>query len=257
LPTSIIEKPFGIRAQGPARIPVLPEILEGEGEARRIIAVCRHFSALPLEGLKALQLGSSRGIMTEALAPHFQRVIALDRDSSRLQLARRISRRDNIHYLCTDGSLLPLLDNSVDVIICDRFLENTTHQKRMMAEIYRVLKYEGFCYFGATSKYTVMEREHLLPFLSWLPHPLAELYFKLAGRKGRYDSQIPSLKALNKMTEAFWRHDYTRIIRRNPEAFYSEDMTGPNRLGSKITLAFFKHFYPFLPTWIWVLTKRR
>ncbi len=238
-------------------IPAYPEIVTGEREARRIMAVCRHYSAYPPETLTALQLGASTGIMTETFARHFKRVIALDRDVSSLQLSKKISRHDNIDYICAGGTDLNVDDNSIDVVICDRYLELTRDHHKLMSEIYRVLKYEGFCYFGATSKHTVVERNYSLPFLSWLPKPAAELYLKLAGYRGTYEPEIPSLNQLNKLTEDFWRHDYTRIIRRNPGEFFSEDMADPKGFTSKFTLTFFKHFYPYLPTWVWVLTKRR
>ncbi len=68
----------------PVRIPAYPEIYKGENNARRIISVCRHYSAHPLETLTALQLGSSTGILTESFAQHFRRVIAVDSDQSSL-----------------------------------------------------------------------------------------------------------------------------------------------------------------------------
>jgi len=253
--TPTIEQKSKFKA--PVRVPVYPEILTGEREARRIVAVCRHYSALPLEKLTALQLGASTGIMTEVFARHFKKVIAVDKDISSLQLSKKISRHLNIEYICAEGTNLTVDDNAADVLICDRYLEQTRDHRVMMNEIYRVLKYEGFCYFGATSKYTVIERNYFLPFLSWLPKAAAELYLKLAGHKGAYDPEIPSLGKLNKLTSDFWRHDYTRIIRRNPAEFFSEDIAKPGGFFAGLTLRFFKHFYPFLPTWVWVLTKRK
>lgn len=248
---------YKITLKKPARTPVYPDIVNGEQEARRIIAVCRHYSAYPLEQLTALQLGASTGIMTEVFGRHFKRVVAIDKDYSSLQLSKRISRHENIDYICTGGSELTIDDGSIDVVLCDRYIEHTPDHRKMMSEIYRVLKYEGFCYFGATSKYSVVEKNYFLPFLSWLPKPLAELYLKLAGHKGTYEPEIPSLAQLNRLTEDFWRHDYTRIIRRSPSEFFAENLDGNKGFFSKFVTAFFKYFYPYLPTWVWVLTKRR
>lgn len=238
-------------------LPFIPDTGAEEQNARRILAVCRHFSTRPLETLTVLELRAGAGLMSECFAATFKSVIAVDTDRPGLALGRRLSRRENIVHICADSCELGLADGSVDVVICDRVIEHVSEPLRLLDEIYRVLRYDGFCHFEASSKHAVIERNYFLPFLSWLPRLLSELYLKLSGRKGGYNLAFPSLSQLNRLTGNFWRHDYTWMIRKNPEAFEADDTIKAGGVGTRLTLAMFKQFYPFLPTWVWVLTKRK
>jgi SAM-dependent methyltransferase len=56
-----------------------------------------------------------------------------------------------------------------------------------LREIHRVLRPSGLLYLAAPNKWTVMEPHFRLPFLSWLPHPMADRYVRMAGRGSHYD----------------------------------------------------------------------
>ncbi|MFA5363073.1 MAG: class I SAM-dependent methyltransferase [Candidatus Omnitrophota bacterium] len=51
-------------------------------------------------------------------------------------------------YLVADGMELPFLDNSFDLIICSEVLEHIISRERMIAELHRVLKKDGFIVFS-------------------------------------------------------------------------------------------------------------
>ncbi len=228
-----------------------------ESEIHKTLAVCRHFSMRPLEELVCLDLGASTGIMTERFAEHFKRVIALDVDRVGLASGRQHSRQSNIEYICADGTMAALADECVDVIICNQIYEHVDNQDGLVAEIYRILRHDGFCYFGAGNRYVLIEGHYFLPFLSWLPPRLADIYMKLTGKKGKYDVRLLSLGKLKKLTRDFWRHDYTRMIFENPESFCAEDVVRPGNLMSRLPSFLFRIAYLLLPAWVWVLTKRK
>ncbi len=238
------------------RFPVLYDIDSRLKKADKTLAVCRHFSKRPLEELVCLDLGASTGIMTERFAEHFRKVIALDVDRVGLDSGRRDSRKSNIDYLCSDGTAAALADESIDIIICNQIYEHVDNQTGLVSEIYRILKDDGFCYFGAGNRYVFIEGHYFLPFLSWLPHRLADIYMKLTGKKGAYDVRLLSLGKLKKLTRDFWRHDYTRLIFENPESFCADDVVRPNNFISRLPLFLFRFAYLLLPAWVWVLTKR-
>ncbi|MEW6015248.1 MAG: class I SAM-dependent methyltransferase [Candidatus Zixiibacteriota bacterium] len=239
------------------RFPVLFDTAGREKKADKVIAVCRHFSFRPLHELTCLDLGSSTGIMTERFARHFGKVIAIDLDKVGLRSGMRNSRMSNIRHICTDGTDLALADGSVDLVICNQIYEHVDNQQGLLAEIYRVLKNDGFCYFGAGNRYVLIEGHYFLPFLSWLPHRVADIYMKLAGKKGGYDVRLLSLRKLNILTRAFWRHDYTRLIFENPAAFNAEDVVRPGNIISRLPGWLYGTIYPLFPAWVWVLTKRK
>nr|MBN2278403.1 class I SAM-dependent methyltransferase [candidate division Zixibacteria bacterium] len=239
------------------RFPVLYETDGRLKKAAKVIAVCSHFSFRPLESLVCLDLGCSTGIMTGHFAEHFKKVVAIDLDRVGLESARENIKGANVDYLCTDGTELPLPDGCVDVVICNQIYEHVDNQEGLMEEIYRVLKYDGFCYFGAGNRYVLIEGHYFLPFLSWLPHSLADIYMKLAGKKGRYDVRLMSLSKLNRLTRNFWRHDYTGLILQHPEAFRADDVVRSGNIISHLPERIFSLFYPLLPAWVWVITKKK
>lgn len=228
-----------------------------EKEANQILAVCRHFSFRELENLNCLYLGASDIIKTECLARNFKEVIALDVDKSALRMNYRLSNHDNIRYICCENGNLSIDDLTIDVVICDRFYSRVDNPEELMYEIYRVLKYDGFCYFGAYNKLSLVERHHSIPFLAWVPGWVAEIMMKLSGRKGKYNFRLLTLPRLRKLIDNFWRHDYVGLIRQNRLAFQAHDNRYPKQSKSKSTGKLLKYIYPFLPLWTWVLTKKK
>lgn len=239
------------------RFPVLYDIPQREKKADKVIAVCRHFSFRPLGELVCLDLGASTGIMTERFAQNFKKVIALDIDKIGLNSGKSHCSQNNLLYLCSDGTEIALADSSIDVVICNQIYEHVDSQADLMAEIYRILKYDGFCYFGAGNRFVLIEGHYFLPFLSWLPHRLADIYMKLTFRNGIYDVKLLSLRNLRKLTENFWRHDYTGLIFENPEVFYADDIVQSGNFVSQLPRWMYSLIYPFFPAWVWVLTKKK
>jgi len=239
------------------RFPVLYECDGRIRKADKIIAVCSHFSSRPLKDLVCLDLGASTGIMTRRFAESFKKVIALDTDRVGLGSGRENHHRDNILYVCSDGTAAGLADACVDVVICNQIYEHVDDQEGLAAEIYRLLKPDGFCYFGAGNRYVLIEGHYFLPFLSWLPPRLSDIYMKLAGKKVAYDVKLLSLGKLKKLLRDFWRHDYTEMIFENPAAFGAEDVVRPGNIISRLPRAVFNAVYPLFPAWVWILTKRK
>lgn len=239
------------------RFPVLYDIPSREKKADKVIAVCRHFSSHPLKELVCLDLGASTGIMTRRFAENFKKVIALDVDRAGLSSGKNYCRMNNVDYICSDGTIMALADNSVDLIICNQIYEHVDNQVGLMAEIYRVLKEDGFCYFGAGNRYVLIEGHYFLPFLSWLPHWLADIYMKLAGKRGIYDVKLLSLPKLRSLTDNFWCHDYTRLIFENPAAFYADDVIDDDNVISQLPHWLYNLVYPLFPAWVWVLTRKK
>jgi len=108
--------------------------------------------------------------------------IGIEIDQEAIQYAQQHSLSTRVHFLTADSMALPFHDNSVDVIVCNHIYEHVPDADQMMGEIYRVLKQEGFCYFSAGNKYMIIEGHYGLPFLSWIPKPLAHLYLRMTER---------------------------------------------------------------------------
>ncbi|MEW5922989.1 MAG: class I SAM-dependent methyltransferase, partial [Candidatus Zixiibacteriota bacterium] len=232
------------RGMSTERFPVMYDIEAFQKKADKVVAVCQHFSFRPLSELVCLDLGSSTGIMSERFAESFRTVVALDVDTESLKWGKSGGHQNNIEFLGSDGTEMPLADNSIDVVICNQIYEHVNRQEELMSEIFRVLKYDGFCYFGAGNRYVLIEGHYSLPFLSWLPRWLAGKYIKLVGKKEVYDVRLLSLGKLKRLTRNFWRHDYTNMIFENPENFCADDMIKPGNIVSRLPRRLFTMIYP-------------
>ena len=91
----------------------------------------------------------------------------------------------------------------MDVIICNHIYEHVPYANQLMDEVYRVLRVNGFCYFSAGNKYMVIEGHYGLPFLSWVPKPLAHLYLRITGKGSFYYEEHLSLRGLKKLVKRF------------------------------------------------------
>jgi len=201
--------------------------------ARQIVGVCTNYSFRSLKKLDCVDLGLSTDSHREYYGKYFRQVISLDKNSTDANAVSAV-RSGNMVNLYSSLSELSLPDNSVDVIICNRIYGRLSEPKQLMSEIYRILKYSGFCYFGAENKY----------------------HFSV-GRNNPKENRLLSLGNLKKLTSNFWRHDYTSLIIHHPESFSAEYEYAPGSLKSRLPGKLFSGIYPFLPEWVWVLTKKK
>lgn len=203
-----------------------------------------------------LDIGCSGGIVASLLAEHFSMVVGIDIDQEALQFARDRYRSPGLHFLTADAMALSLKDNSVDVVVCNHIYEHVPDASRMMEETHRVLKKDGFCYFAAGNRHVLMEGHYHLPLLSWLPKPLAHLYLKLTGKGDFYYEEHLSLRGLRQLVQKFHIHDYTLSVIREPEKFCATEFFNQAKRSYKWFQWVAPYFYWWIPTYIWVLTKK-
>jgi 2-polyprenyl-3-methyl-5-hydroxy-6-metoxy-1,4-benzoquinol methylase len=234
---------------------ILKDVKGRTQKFQKIINVLQDFHP-GIQSLKCLDIGCSSGIITSHLGNHFQMSIGIDIDQEAIQYAQNHSSSPRVQFLIADSMALPFHNNSVDVIVCNHIYEHVPRAKQMIDEIYRVLREEGFCYFSAGNKYVLIEGHYRLPFLSWLPKPLAHHYLNLVGKGDFYYEQHLSLYGLKKLIGKFRIHDYTLPIIRNPNKFYATDLLRPKSLLYKCICLLAPYLYFWIPTYIWVLTKK-
>lgn len=237
------------------RFPILYEQSGRVQKALKIIAVMKDFAGGDLSRLSVLDVGGSAGVMTEVFADSFREVVELDIDDVAVRKGRDSCACGNVKWLCGDGTCLPFADECFDAVICNHVYEHVDDHRGLVAEIKRVLKPDGFCYWSAGSRFVLIEGHYKLPFLSWLPHRLSDLYMKLFGKQGGYDVTLLSYRNLKKLLKPFRMQDYTIPILKEPQRFAADDLKQQNGLAFRIPAWFYRLCYPLLPIWIWVLTK--
>jgi SAM-dependent methyltransferase len=124
-----------------------------------------------------------------------------------------------------------------------------------MAEIFRVLKPGGVCYFAAGNRLAVREPHHGLTFLSWLPRPAADAYVRLFRKGRRYHEKHLTLWGLRRLVRKFILRDYTRRMIERPQDFGMEYLLRPGSRGHRLAVLGARHLYWLCPTYIWLLEK--
>jgi SAM-dependent methyltransferase len=217
-------------------------------KAEKIRAVLESEKVLPNQNLRLLDIGCAFGLILKRLAPHLDFAVGVDFDSTSMS-----GPGDRYVFVCADAERLPFSSGSFDIIICNHVYEHTDNPERMLDEIKRMLAPGGVCYFAGPNKYDFIEPHYGLPFLSWLPRPLADGYLRITGRGTRYVEKPYSCRDLKRLLARFVIEDYTGRIISDPESFHATDILPPGSLKQAIA-KFVLKFMPFLvPGFVWVL----
>lgn len=229
---------------------------QGRGQKfRKMLSVLSDFG-LETQSLTCLDIGCSSGVIASFLEDHFSRVIGVDIDQEAIQYARVHHASPRVQFLIGDAMAIPFREKAIDLVICNHIYEHVPDAKQLMEEIYRVLKKGGACYFAAGNRHMILEGHYHLPFLSWLPKPIAHLYLKWSGKGNFYYEEHLSLRALRTLVKKFEIHDYTLPIIRNPDQFSATDLFDTRKLSYRLIRRIAPYLYRWIPTYVWILKKK-
>jgi 2-polyprenyl-3-methyl-5-hydroxy-6-metoxy-1,4-benzoquinol methylase len=222
-------------------------------KASKLIAVVTHFlGRTDLSGLTALDVGCSGGFISDELATAGARTIGIDIDEPGLAKAQA-RFGDRVSFLSTDGAALPFPDGSIDVIVFNHIYEHVVEPERVVAEMHRVLSDDGVVYFGLMNRLGVIEPHYRLPFLSYLPQPLADRYLRVTRKGEHYYERSMTIRGLRRLTRVFRVWDYTVPIVLEAERFHSDDVV-PAAI-RRLPGALARAALPVVPTYVWIGTK--
>lgn len=224
-------------------------------KAQTILSVLRDHLSVPFHRLCVLDIGCSTGIIADALAAHFKKVIGIDVDANAIGFARSTFRRPNLEFRIQDGLALNDQDGGFDVAVCAHVYEHVPDAQRLMAEIFRALAPGGVCYFAAGNRLAVREPHYGLPFLSWLPKKAAHAYIRLLRRGRVYDETHRTVWGLKQLVREFSVYDYTRRLIETPHAFGLDYLLREGTRRHRLAVLAVRHFYWLCPTYIWLLEK--
>lgn len=91
---------------------------------------------------------------------------------------------------------LPYPNEMFDVIDCTSVLEHVQDPKKAIAEMMRVLKSGGILHLQTTNNLYPSEPHYKLPWIPFMPKPIAKYYLKLLGRNSEF------IKTINYFTSA-------------------------------------------------------
>lgn len=222
-------------------------------KARKLLAVLQHFlGRTELQGLRALDVGCSAGFIADELAAAGASTMGVDIDVPGVRKAA-VRFGERVGFVCADGSRLPFADASMDVCVFNHIYEHVVSPEAVIAEIHRVLAPDGVGYLGLGNRLGVMEPHYRLPFLSYLPRPLADRYVRASGKGHHYYERFRTRSGLRRLLSAFTVWDYTIPVVLDPSHFHSGDVVP--RAVTRVPESVVKAGLPLAPTFIWVVTK--
>lgn len=223
-------------------------------KARKILAVLRDSVGSDLSRLRCLDVGCAAGLISYHLAEELGQVVGVDPDGAALGLA---PQRDNLFLLQADALRLPFPQGHFDVAVCAQVYEHTSDPQRMMAEIHRVLREDGLCFFSGPNKAFPFEFHYGLPFLHWLPVSWASRIVRRTGRGRAYDEKPLTRGQLARLLRGFAIVDYTVPMLRDPDRFFTRDDVPLARWVRHVPEAVWRLLYGLLPNYNWLLRKER
>jgi 2-polyprenyl-3-methyl-5-hydroxy-6-metoxy-1,4-benzoquinol methylase len=226
-----------------------------EKKAEKVLAILRDAIG-PLEGLRLLDVGCSTGFMTRCYARHFGSAVGTDIDLPALRHAKDEATGSTLDWLLMDSQNLAFRNETFDVVTCTHIYEHVPDAEKLMAEIYRVLKPGGVCFFSAGNRFSLIEPHYRLPLLSVVPKAVAHVYLRVLGRGRYYYEKHLTLAGLRRLVGDFEIIDYTIAAVRSPERFRADDVIKPGGLKRLIALALLRFAYALCPTYLWVLRKK-
>lgn len=163
---------------------------------------------------RVLDIGTGAGAIAHALSLHARRVDSVD------IVDDRIVTEGYTQKIVPDETL-PYPDGTFDVIISNHVLEHVPDQHRHLSEMHRVLADDGFVYLGSPNKWWLTDPHYKLPFISWLPRPVASWYLRVT-KKRAWDIWSVSLRRLDALAaeHGFTVVDETWNVLRDPAAHH-------------------------------------
>lgn len=161
------------------------------------------------KGSKArlLDCGCGIGLSLYYLSQYFKNSFGVETDIKSLEIARNQFRKlkCDAKLKLYDGKKLPFLDNSFDIVTSMEVWEHARDTRLMLSEIRRVLKPDGILHITTANKFWPIEPHYKLPFLSYLPYKIADLYIRLTKRAQFYhDIHLPTYGQFKKSVEEYF-----------------------------------------------------
>lgn len=173
------------------------------GFAQQILTTCGPYLPRPAADLRVLDVGCGYGHTARELAGWCRRVVGIEPSAPLWQSACDLASGaglSNLEFRNQPIERLPA-NELFDLVILDNVLEHLPDQPRALAAICNCLAPGGALYILVPNRLWPIEVHYGLPFLSYLPLPLASFYLRLSGRGTDYTdaSYLPTYWSLNRL----------------------------------------------------------
>jgi 2-polyprenyl-3-methyl-5-hydroxy-6-metoxy-1,4-benzoquinol methylase len=224
-------------------------------KSQKVLAILQDYLGPDLINSHTLDVGCASGGITVNLAPDVHYMVGIDLDQPAVEQANQSNSLPNLEYAIASGSQIPFTSECFDLLICAQVYEHVDNQVGLVSEIWRVLRPGGVCFFSGPNRLAVTEEHYWLPFLSWLPRSLANIYMRIFRRGTYYDAHPLTYWQIRRLLRSFTIIDYTIQLLRDPDKFASQEKLRKYSWISKLPLSILKGLTPIFPNYNWVLLK--
>jgi len=175
-----------------------------EQHAPDLLELVRPEIRRPLAGASLLDLGCGLGTNSLPAARVVKSVVGVDIDPTCVRRARESANReglDNVEF--RQGSALDLNESTFDIVLCDFVLEHVKDHERLVRVVANHLAPDGVYFLSTNNKWWPLEGHYgvPLPFVPFLPRPLADRIVRLLGLGSHYDIYPISLSGLTELLD--------------------------------------------------------
>lgn len=174
-----------------------------EGFARQVELTAGPSLDRPIADCEAIDIGCGYGYTAAALARTCKRVVGIEPNEALAEQARRTVEERDLANVEIRRQPIGALDDveAFDLAIMDNVLEHIEDQRDALRRLSRCLRPGGVAYILVPNRYWPIEVHYQLPFLSYLPLPLATRYLRASGRGTDYRdaSYAPSYLRLRRL----------------------------------------------------------
>jgi ubiquinone/menaquinone biosynthesis C-methylase UbiE len=169
-----------------------PTELTFTGRAERIMHLLKVACVAPAETI--LDIGCGYGDIALGLANIGFQVIGADIFLPGVRAASKASSEMGLDavFFVSPAESLPMKDQAVPTVVCYNIWEHVENPHALMNQIARVLRRGGVLFLVVPNRFWIMETHYKLPFLSWLPQHLADMFVRISGRGTKYDVNCPT-----------------------------------------------------------------
>jgi len=154
---------------------------------------------LKKDKLKVLDVGSDIGIHTINLAKllHNSDFTGIEPGKEAVKKAKELKKEaktKNVRFIEGDAIKTEFYDESFDLILCEQVIEHVNEQKKLIKELYRLLKKEGILFISAPNRAFFWEPHLKKPFIHWFPKKITKQF--LNKKKKEYFKHLFTISTL-------------------------------------------------------------
>lgn len=242
---------------------VHPEVLNEQDRGYRVAnQICQVLKGFQpddfLSRAICLDIGSSSGSIDQHFIKYVQEIYGLDTDKNAIEIGERnVHDSQRLHFYTFDGEAIPFAGETFDLVIFRRVYSCCPLEirKRLISEIYRVLKPGGLCYFEGHNLLSVLEPDYQIPFLHLLPLSWTKRCLFWLGHKDYYLGRYQTFWGLKKLFKFFSINIITYKVLKYPKEYGFTLLQRYSLATCFIPLWLMRLFEPFTPVFIWILQK--